>query len=149
MLTWGVARSAVVNVVAPDRWARNSAVWGIDLHQAEGAGRRGARVELRLGVDHGRDQRRIQVLVGRLLADDVWCTAAAASSSLTAFCSSGIAARPASHRDHPGDHHDQPKAAAPALRRDGGCGAAGRLARGRASAAVGSTGSWPQLLKQR
>jgi hypothetical protein len=42
-----------------------------DLHQALRAGRRRPRVELRLRVDDGRDQRRIKMLVGSLLADDV------------------------------------------------------------------------------
>ena len=44
---------------------------GQDLHQALRARRRGPRVELGLGVDHARDQRGIEVLLGRLLANDV------------------------------------------------------------------------------
>ena len=43
-----------------------------ELHQPDGPGRATAAVaELRLGVDDAGDQRRVQVLVARLLADDV------------------------------------------------------------------------------
>ncbi len=44
---------------------------GHDLHQPLGAHGRRARVELRLGVDDRGDQRRIEVLLRRLLADHV------------------------------------------------------------------------------
>ena len=42
---------------------------GLDLHQTLGAGRRCAGVELRLGVDHRRDQSRVKLL-GRGFATD-------------------------------------------------------------------------------
>ena len=42
-----------------------------DLHQAARAGARGLVAERRLGVDHGGDQRRVDVLFLGLLADDV------------------------------------------------------------------------------
>src|SRR5262249_34655681 len=45
--------------------------FGRDLHQAARAGTRGRVVELRLGVDHGRDQGRVDVLFAGLLTDDV------------------------------------------------------------------------------
>ena len=41
-----------------------------DLHQPLRAGRGRARFEFRLGVDHRRDQRRVEVLLGGLFADD-------------------------------------------------------------------------------
>ena len=44
---------------------------GQDLHQALGAGRRRARIELGLGINDRRDQRRVEVLVGRLVTDHV------------------------------------------------------------------------------
>ena len=44
---------------------------GHQLHQALGAGVRGLVAEARLGVDDARDQRRVEPLVGGLLADDV------------------------------------------------------------------------------
>ena len=44
---------------------------GHDLHQARGAGVRRPLAELRLGVDHPGDQRRVEILLGRLLADHV------------------------------------------------------------------------------
>ena len=59
-----------MNVVPPERCARNSAVAGSICIRPSAPGRRGARVEARLRVDHGGDQRRVEVLLGRLLADD-------------------------------------------------------------------------------
>src|SRR6202035_2316136 len=41
-----------------------------DLHQTLGAGRRRTWFELALRIDHGRDQRRVEVLGGGLFADD-------------------------------------------------------------------------------
>ena len=56
----------------PPLWRSMSlAACGRDLHQPARAGARGAVVELRLRVDHGGDQRRVDVLFLGLLADDV------------------------------------------------------------------------------
>ena len=71
MLICGVARSRWVNAVPP-RVAGDEARGGRrDLHQAARARVRGLVAEARLLVDDRRDQRRVQVLVRGLLADDV------------------------------------------------------------------------------
>ena len=72
MLTCGVPRSSTSNCVPPDLRAMYRAVAGRELHQALRAGGRDLAVaEVRLGVDHGGDERGIEALVVGLLADDV------------------------------------------------------------------------------
>ena len=67
----GFERSPVTNCVPPLRWAITSAVSGVICIKPEGAGVRLLIAKPGLGVDHRRDQRRVKVLGGRLLADDV------------------------------------------------------------------------------
>ena len=74
MLTCGVvevldARSCVAARLARDVAARCSGV--ICIRPCAPGRRRAAVAEARLGVDDRRDQRRVEVLVARLLADDV------------------------------------------------------------------------------
>ena len=69
MLIAGSARSETVEGGAAGAVGEELGGRRLDLHQPERAGRRGARVELRLGEDHRRDQRRVEVLDPGLLAD--------------------------------------------------------------------------------
>ena len=71
MLICGSARSPCTNARAARLAGDVVGRRGHDLHQALGAGVRGLVAEARLDVDHARDQRRVEALVGRLLADDV------------------------------------------------------------------------------
>ena len=71
MLTAGVARSDGRERGRARAVGEELGRLGQDLHQPHRPGRRGPRVELRLGVDDRRDQRRIEMLFGRLLADHV------------------------------------------------------------------------------
>ena len=71
MLICGVARSACTKRVPPDAPGDEVGRVGRDLHQPAGARVRGLVAEARLLVDDRGDQRRVEVLVGGLLADDV------------------------------------------------------------------------------
>ena len=71
MLISGSERSSSSKVVPPLCRSMISRRFRGDLHQAAGSGARGLVAELRLGVDHGGDQRGVDPLFVGLLADHV------------------------------------------------------------------------------